>query len=245
MTTPTAPRRILIVDDEPSIARALQVLMAQAGYTTQHAASGTAAITLLDTEAFDLVLLDVMLPGVDGFGVCYHVRKQQRYTPIVMLTARDQLTDKLVGIELGADAYLTKPFHPQELVAQVRAVLRLSDSQRQMHASATGARASALVHGPIELWDAEHRVVVRGAPVDLAPKEFELLRLLMREPGRVHGRETLLRTVWGYESSIDTRTVDTHVQRLRSKIELDPAAPVLIVTVRGYGYRLAAEPPRP
>jgi DNA-binding response OmpR family regulator len=231
---------MLIVEDEPSISRALQVLMTQAGYEVDHVANGEDAIQLLDREAFDLVLLDVMLPGIDGLGICYHLRKQPRYTPVVMLTARDQLTDKLVGIELGADAYLTKPFHPQELIAQVRAVLRLSNSQRQSTSSTSSAEAT-LTYGEIQVWEAEHRVVVRGQPVDLAPKEYELLRLFMREPGRVHGRETLLRTVWGYEASVDTRTVDTHVQRLRSKIEPDPASPSLIVTVRGYGYRLAID----
>lgn len=231
-------RRILIVEDELSISSALQTLLEHAGYETVAAYSGAQAIEQLNAAQPDMVLLDIMLPGIDGFGVCYHIRQQSGYVPIIMLTARDQLSDKLVGMELGADLYLTKPFEPKELVAQIRALFRLVDSQRRAN---DGRFASLpLAHGSIRMWDAEHYVEVNGEPIELAPKEYELLKLFLQWPGRVFGRETLLRTIWGYDTATDSRTVDTHVQRLRAKIEPDPSNPQLLLTVRGFGYRLVS-----
>ena len=227
--------RILIVEDEPAIASALATLLMQAGYSTDSAMDGHEAIRKFDNALYDMVLLDVMLPAVDGYGVCYHIRNKPNYTLVIMLTACDQLTDKLVGMELGADVYITKPFEPDELLAQVRSLLRLLDGQRT-----TQSTPLPLTCGSISLWDADHRVEISGKSIPLAPKEYELLRVLLMQPGKVFGRETLLRQVWGYENTVDTRTVDMHVQRLRAKLEVDPSDPKLLTTVRGYGYRLVS-----
>ncbi|BCX04175.1 MAG: DNA-binding response regulator [Candidatus Roseilinea sp.] len=229
-------RRILIVEDEVSISSALQTLLEHSGYETIAAYSGAEAVERLNAAQPDLVLLDIMLPGMDGFGVCHHIRRQDRYVPIIMLTARDQLSDKLVGMELGADLYLTKPFEPTELIAHIRALFRLVDSQNRANDGRFASRP--LTHGPIQMWDAEHRVEVNSKPVELAPKEYELLKLFLQQPGQVFGRETLLRLVWGYDTGTDSRTVDTHVQRLRLKIEPDPSNPQFLITIRGFGYRL-------
>jgi DNA-binding response OmpR family regulator len=229
------PRRVLIVDDEPAVTQALHTLLTQAGYVVVVAHSGPQALQSL-TPLPDLIILDVMLPEMDGYEVCRRLRAQPPHIPIVMLTARSEPLDKLLGLELGADLYLTKPFAPPELLAHLKAMFRLLD--------AYGARAEGLplTCGPLTLWDTQHRVELDGRSIELTPKEYELLRVLMRHPGRAFGRETLLRQVWGYEFSGDSRTVDVHVQRLRAKIESDPAHPQWLCTVRGLGYRLIAPP---
>ncbi|CAG0927724.1 Alkaline phosphatase synthesis transcriptional regulatory protein PhoP [Thermoflexales bacterium] len=229
------PRRILIVDDEPAVTQALHTLLAQAGYEVGVAHSGPQALQSL-TPPPDLIILDVMLPEMDGYEVCRRLRAQPQHIPVVMLTARSEPIDKLLGLELGADLYLTKPFAPPELLAHLKAIFRLLDAH--------GARGEGLplTCGPLTLWDVQHRVEVDGHPIELTPKEYELLRVFMQHPGRAFGRETLLRQVWGYEFSGDSRTVDVHVQRLRAKIESDPAQPQLLCTVRGLGYRLVAPP---
>jgi DNA-binding response OmpR family regulator len=236
-------RRILIVDDEEAIVEGLARLLRQEGYEPTPARSGGEALAQLEAARPDLIVLDLMLPDMDGYAVCRQVRARPDYIPILMLTARGELIDKLVGLELGADAYLAKPFQPRELMAQIRAILRLV---AQKEAERHGQLPPPIEHGPIRFWEAEHRVEVDGEPREMPPKEFELLRLLLRHPGQVFGRETLLREVWGYDFLGDSRTVDVHVQRLRSKIEPDPANPQIIQTVRGFGYRLAAaNRPRP
>lgn len=227
------PRRILIVDDEPAVTHALHTLLTQAGYEVAVAHSGPQALQSL-TPPPDLIILDVMLPEMDGYEVCRRLRAQPPHIPIIMLTARSEPIDKLLGLELGADLYLTKPFAPPELLAHLKAMFRLLD--------AYGARGEGLplTCGPVALWDAQHRVEVDGCPIELTPKEYELLRLFLQHPGRAFGRETLLRQVWGYDFLGDSRTVDVHIQRLRAKIESDPAQPQLLCTVRGLGYRLVA-----
>jgi DNA-binding response OmpR family regulator len=177
-----------------------------------------------------------MLPDMDGYEVCRRIRQSPEYVPILMLTARDEPLDKLLGLELGADLYLTKPFEPRELLAHIKAIFRLLERRSE------GLRSNEempLICGPLTMWDVQHRVELAGRAVDLTPKEYELLRLLMRHLGRTFGRETLLRQVWGYEFAGDSRTVDVHIQRLRAKIETDPSQPRLLHTVRGFGYRLA------
>jgi DNA-binding response OmpR family regulator len=230
-------KRILIVDDEPAITQALAALLRQAGYAVLTAQSGREALAQLNS-APDLIVLDIMMPDLDGYAVCRAVREKPGYVPIVMLTAKDAPGDRAAGLELGADAYLTKPFEPGELLAQVRALFRLIAQQGE---AANGApNDKLLLCGPLRLWEGQRRVELNGQPVDLTPTEFELLRHLMRRPGHVFGRETLLREVWGYDAEVDSRTVDVHVQRLRAKIEPEAAHPQLLRTIRGFGYCLMA-----
>ncbi len=226
-------KRILLVDDEQAITGALSAILQRAGYETAVAATGADALTQFATQP-DLVILDIMLPDMDGYQVCRAIRQQPLYVPILMLTARDTLPDKVLGLELGADAYLTKPFAPGELLAQVRALFRLVG---QMEGDTT---ETPLRCGPLTLYPHLCRVELEGKEIELTPKEYALLQLFMQRPGYVFGRETLLRQVWGYEYLGDSRTVDVHVQRLRAKIENDSSHPELLLTVRGFGYRLVA-----
>lgn len=227
-------KHILVVDDDYAVTQALQALFVRSGYEISLAHSGWEALAQLEREP-GLIILDLMLPGLDGYEVCRRVRSAKNYIPILMLTAKDEVSDRVKGLELGADAYLVKPFEPRELAAQVQALLRMVE----MTGVKSGAEAEQpLTCGPIELWPAQHRVRVARVDVELTPKEFELLQFLLRHRGQVLGRETLLRGVWGHTFEGDSRTVDVHIQRLRSKIETDPAAPQLIQTVRGFGYRL-------
>ncbi|MCB9421433.1 MAG: response regulator transcription factor [Ardenticatenaceae bacterium] len=228
------PKRILLVDDEASITSALSLLFARSGYEVMVADNGRAALQRLNDNP-DLVVLDIMMPGMDGFEVARRIRERPSYIPILMLTARDTSLDKVTGLELGADAYLTKPFEPSELLAQVRALFRLLAKGVQVV-----DKERPLLCGPLTLWTAQHRVELNGQEIELTPKEFALLELFMRRPGTVFGRETLLREVWGYEYLGDSRTVDVHIQRLRAKIETDSSQPQFLHTVRGFGYRLVA-----
>ena len=219
---------ILIVDDEPTITSALNYYFVQAGYKTILAHTGREALEKLALNP-DLVVLDIMLPDIDGYQICQHIREQPYYTPILMLTAKDTMQEKVIGLDLGADAYLTKPYNPQELLAQVRALFRLVKQQER----------AKLVCGPIELWIDDNTVRHNGNEIALTTTEFELLSLLMQRQGQVFGRETLLRTIWGNEGChVNTRTIDVHMQRLRAKIEEDPKNPELLITIRGFGYRL-------
>jgi DNA-binding response OmpR family regulator len=221
-------RKVLIVDDEPTITSALNYYFGQEGYTTILAHNGREALAKFALKP-DLVVLDIMLPDIDGYQICRHIRAQPEYTPILMLTAKDTLPEKVAGLDLGADAYLTKPYHPQELLAQVRALFRLAQREER----------SKLVCGRLELWLDESIVKRDGQVVALTRIEFELLSLLIRQPGRVIGRETLLRQIWQYEGEpVSSRAIDTHIQRLRAKIEDNPREPELLLTVRGFGYRL-------
>jgi DNA-binding response OmpR family regulator len=227
-------KRILLVDDELSITSALSLLFERSGYEVLVADDGRSALQCLDDNP-DLVVLDIMMPGMDGFEVARRIRERPSYIPILMLTARDTSLDKVTGLELGADAYLTKPFEPGELLAQVRALFRLLAKGER-----TADAIRPLLCGPLTLWSEQHRVELNGQAIDLTPKEFALLELFMRRPGYVFGRETLLREVWGYEYLGDSRTVDVHIQRLRAKIEADSSHPQFLHTVRGFGYRLVA-----
>jgi DNA-binding response OmpR family regulator len=227
---------IVVVDDDPAVLRGVATLLEQAGYATLCAATGSQALHYLDEPPFPaLIILDVMMPELDGYTICRHIRRMTPYIPILMLTARDELTDKVTGLELGADEYVTKPFEPRELLARVRAMLRFADKR-----GAGMSDEAPLTRGPIRLWRTQHRVEVNDQPIDLTPKEWALLELMMNHPGQVFGRETLLRRVWGNDFIGDTRTVDVHVQRLRAKVEPNPSAPRCIQTVRGFGYRLVA-----
>ncbi|MCK5922680.1 MAG: response regulator transcription factor, partial [Methylococcales bacterium] len=206
---------ILIVDDEPTITTALSRYFSAEGYTTTTANSGREALAKLQPPP-DLVVLDLMLPDIDGYQVCRHIRELSPYTPIIMLTAKDTLDDKIAGLDIGADAYLTKPYHPQELLAQARALLRRPRQTEQPIISC----------GEIELHLEEGIAYRHKKPIPLTYTEYDLLKIFMQNAGRVFGRETLLRKIWGYGAlEISTRTVDTHIQRLRSKLEPDPKNP--------------------
>ena len=222
--------RILVVDDEPDIVALVAYHLAKAGYRVSTSASGTDALELARQERPALIVLDLMLPGLSGYDVLQQLRESDatRDVAVLMLTARRDEQDRIRGLSLGADDYLTKPFSPQELVLRVGAILR------RVGAAAGGA-ADVLRIGPIELDRAAHRVQVDGQPIDLTPTEYKLLLILAERRGRVQARASLLETVWEAAPDIQTRTVDMHVQRLRSK--LGPAGD-LIETVRGFGYRL-------
>lgn len=224
---------ILIVDDEEVITSALAVLFQSASYETAVVHSGTETLKQLSATRPDLIVLDVMMPDLDGYEVCRQIRQQADYIPILMLTAKDESWEKVIGLELGADVYLTKPFESGELLAQVKALLRLV-AQKMNHKG--GERP--LTCGSLDLWQQQCRVFINNREISLSPQEYKLLQFLMQHPYQVFGRETLLERVWGYDYSVDSRTVDTHMQRLRNKIERNPAEPQFLQTVRGFGYRL-------
>ncbi len=231
-------KRILVVDDEPKIASALAVLLRSVGYAVNVQPNGAAAIAQLPAFLPDLVLLDVTMPGMDGYAVCRHIRGQEVYTPIIMLTARDETAEKVAGLESGADVYMTKPFDSGELLAQIKALLRFAEQHTAVSPDQSPGNKLPLTAGPLTLYPERQQIFLHQQELSLTPKEFELLQFLMQYPGQVFGRQTLLRQVWGYDALVDSRVVDTTIQRLRAKIEADPAHPELLQTVRGFGYRL-------
>jgi two-component system response regulator RegX3 len=222
--------RVLVVEDEESFSDALSYMLRREGFEVSVAATGTEALTEFDRTGADIVLLDLMLPEMSGTEVCRQMR-QKSNVPIIMITARDSEIDKVVGLEIGADDYVTKPYSPRELVARIRAVLR-----RRVEAHVEPNQPS-LSAGPVRMDVDRHVVTVAGDAVQLPLKEFELLELLLRNAGRVLTRGQLIDRVWGADYVGDTKTLDVHVKRLRSKIEPEPSAPRYIVTVRGLGYK--------
>jgi len=225
--------RVLIVEDEESFADPLAFLLRKEGFTTAIATDGPQALEEFDRNGADIVLLDLMLPGMSGTDVCKKLR-QRTSVPVIMVTARDSEIDKVVGLELGADDYVTKPYSARELVARIRAVLRRGGESKDNDSS------SVLTAGPVRMDVERHVVTVDGEEVSLPLKEFDLLEYLMRNVGRVLTRGQLIDRVWGADYVGDTKTLDVHVKRLRSKIEPDPGAPRYLVTVRGLGYKLEA-----
>ncbi len=222
--------KILVIEDEPSISEALQYGLSAEGFEVVAAADGESALRLFDRERPDLLLLDLMLPGLPGTEVAKRIRATSS-VPIIMLTAKDTEIDKVVGLELGADDYVTKPFSMRELAARVRAVLRRGGDWDLPDMGA-----------PLEVRDVRldperYEVSVRGEPVELPPKEFQLLELLIRNAGRVMTRDLIIDRIWGSDYVGDTKTLDVHIKRLRGRIEADPHEPELIVTVRGVGYK--------
>ncbi|KQT99749.1 MULTISPECIES: response regulator transcription factor [Sanguibacter] len=226
--------RILVVEDEESYREPLTYQLTREGYDVVAVADGTAALAAYDDGGADLVLLDLMLPGLSGTEVCRELR-QRGDVPVIMLTAKDGEIDKVVGLELGADDYVTKPYSFRELLARVRAVLR-----RRQPASTVEDEDSPELFGagPVQMDVDRHVVTVRGELVSLPLKEFDLLEFLLRNAGRVLTRGQLIDRVWGSDYVGDTKTLDVHVKRLRAKIEVDPASPELLQTVRGLGYKL-------
>jgi len=225
------PPLILVVDDEQSYRDALAVALQREGFLVETAADGPEAIERFDATRPALVLLDVMLPKISGIDVCKELRSRSR-VPIIMVTARNAEIDAVVGLEMGADDYVTKPFRLRELIARVRAALRRIPASEQ-----DADPAEVIEIGDVRVDTGRHEVFVRGVPVAFALKEFELLELLLLNAGRVLTRDVLIDRIWGPNYFGDTKTLDVHVKRLRSKIEIDPANPKRIVTVRGVGYR--------
>jgi two-component system response regulator RegX3 len=221
---------VLVVEDEDSFVEALTIGLRREGFRVHVARDGAAALDMFDAVDPDLVLLDVMLPRVSGIDVCRQIRKRSQ-VPIIMVTAKGSEIDTVVGLEVGADDYVTKPYRLRELVARMRAVLRRSPAER------AAASPGALEVGDVLLDPDRHEVRIRGQEVQLPLKEFELLELLLDNAGRVLTRETLIDRVWGTDYVGDTKTLDVHVKRLRSKVEDDPANPSRIVTIRGLGYK--------
>jgi two-component system response regulator RegX3 len=222
--------RVLVVEDEESFSDALSYMLRKEGFEVAVATTGTAALSEFDRNGADIVLLDLMLPEMSGTEVCRQLR-QKSHVPIIMVTARDTEIDKVVGLEIGADDYVTKPFSPRELVARIRAVLRRNAGEP------SEASTPTLAAGPVRMDIERHVVTVSGDTVALPLKEFELLELLLRNAGRVLTRGQLIDRVWGADYVGDTKTLDVHVKRLRSKIEPEPSSPRYILTVRGLGYK--------
>ncbi|SOD70678.1 two-component system response regulator RegX3 [Jatrophihabitans sp. GAS493] len=221
--------RVLVVEDEESFSDALSYMLRREGYEVAVAENGPDALAIFERDGTDLVLLDLMLPGLSGTEVCRAIR-QRSNVPIIIVTARDGEVDKVVGLELGADDYVTKPFSSRELVARIRAVLRRGGEPDELV-------STALEAGPVRIDIERHTVTVDGNQVSLPLKEFDLLELLIRNSGRVLTRGQLIDRVWGADYVGDTKTLDVHVKRLRSKVEPDPASPKHLVTVRGLGYK--------
>ncbi|MBI3978423.1 MAG: response regulator transcription factor [Chloroflexi bacterium] len=229
--------KVLVVDDEVNLLHSVAYSLRKEGYEVATAADGPSALTTAARERPDVVILDVMLPQMDGFEVCRRLR-QTSTVPILMLSAKTDEIDRVVGLEVGADDYLTKPFSMRELLARVRAMLRRA--QMIQRASAAAEEPAVLRVGDLELDPARHQARRDGRPLALKPKEFELLAFLMRHPGRVFPAGELVEQVWGYDFEGDARTVAVHVHGLREKIEDDPSNPRRIETVRGVGYRLTS-----
>ncbi|MDA0634076.1 response regulator transcription factor [Nonomuraea sp. MCN248] len=225
--------RVLVVEDEESFSDALSYMLRKEGFEVSVAATGPDALDAFDRHGADLVLLDLMLPGLPGTEVCRSLRQRSK-VPVIMLTAKDSEIDKVVGLELGADDYVTKPFSSRELVARIRAVLRRRGDVGEEPETAV------LTVGPVRMDVDRHVVAVRGEPVQFPLKEFELLEVLLRNAGRVLTRSQLIDRVWGADYVGDTKTLDVHVKRLRAKIEVDPSSPRCILTVRGLGYKFDA-----
>lgn len=220
------PPRILAIDDDAAIAEMVSIVLRGRGYEVATAPDGPTGLEILSRNEVDVVLLDLMLPGMDGIEICRRIRETSS-VPVIMLTARSAKADVVDGLESGADDYLTKPFDPDELVARIRARVRRKESPEQ----------EKLTVSDITIDVDGHRVFRGDQQLNLTPIEFDLLLELARKPWQVFTREALLRDVWGYQRSSDTRLVNVHVQRLRSKVELDPDNPKIVVTVRGVGYR--------
>lgn len=221
--------RIMVVEDEESFSEALSFMLKREGFEVEVADDGNAALEVFEQRGADLILLDLMLPGVSGLEVCRIIRAKSQ-VPIIMLTAKDSEIDKVVGLEIGADDYVTKPFSSRELLARVRSVLRRNGEPEELLAATIEA-------GPVRMDVDRHVVTVRGQQVSMPLKEFDLLEILVRNAGRVLTRSQLIDRVWGGDYVGDTKTLDVHVKRLRAKVEEEPSKPVHLVTVRGLGYK--------
>jgi DNA-binding response OmpR family regulator len=233
-----ADKRVLIVEDDADIAELMRMHLCDEGYAIERAADGHAGVQLLESGRWDALVLDLMLPGIDGLEICRRARAMARYTPIIITSARSSEVHRILGLELGADDYLAKPFSVLELVARVRALLRRSDAL----ARNAGLEAGSLELAGLRIDPVSRDVELDRKPVELTPREFDLLYFFARHPDKVFSRMDLLNHVWGYQHDGYEHTVNTHINRLRIKVEPDPAAPRRILTVWGRGYKFAAVP---
>lgn len=227
-------RNVLIVEDEPELAKAIKRHLEDLSCRVEVALAGDAGLKLAESKPFDLILLDIMLPGMDGLEVCRRLRRRREYTPVLMLTARASEVDKVLGLEMGADDYMTKPFSVAELTARVKAIFRRTDALTEQ---ARGLEAVLRVGDILTIDPRSREVSVRGQPVPLTHKEFDLLLHFTQNPGRVYTRSQLLDAVWGYSHEGYEHAVNCHINRLRMKIERDPGKPELLQTVWGVGYK--------
>lgn len=228
--------KILVVDDEYKIRNIVSIYLHKEGFSVVETANGNEALEKIKSDSYDLVILDIMLPGIDGWTVCREIRRDSSL-PVIMLTAREEEADRVLDLEIGADDYVVKPFSPRELVARVKAVLRRTGSVLETARSHGSAASECVVNEGIEINPAAREVKVLGQAVRLTVKEFDLILLMARNPGRVFPRGELLQAVWGYDYSGDTRTVDTHMNRLRDKLAAVNGSPSFISTVWGVGYK--------
>ena len=235
----TVNAKVLLIEDEAPIRDFVRINLERQGFAVLEAASGEEGLALLQRERPDGLGLDGRLPGIDGLDVCREVRQRTPSLPILMLTARSEDLDKILGLELGADDYMTKPFNPRELVARIRAVLRRTGMAAPPVVPAAADASSVLTVGDLRIDTPRREVTVRGAPVTLTPREFDILTLLAAQPGVVFTRDQLLNHLWGENYFGDPKTVDVHVRRLREKMETDPAHPVILLTVWGVGYKVS------
>ena len=228
--------KVLIVEDDRTLLDVLKYNLTKEGHDVVTASDGVEALDVARNKKPDLIVLDVMLPKLDGFEVCRILRREMT-VPILMLTAKASETDKVVGLELGADDYMTKPFSMREFLARIRAMLRRAEMTKLVEISAKETAPSLIKVGDLEIDFARHKVSQSGTIIDLSPKEFDLLAFLIKNREQVFSRDQLLEKVWDYDYAGDTRTVDVHVRWLRQKIEADPANPIHLLTVRGIGYK--------
>jgi len=238
MTAAEVPVRVLVVEDEEALADSIRYNLEREGYSVRIARDGRRAIEEFDREPATVLVLDLMLPGMSGLDVCRRVRETSD-VPIIMVTAKDSEADKVAGLELGADDYVTKPFSMRELISRIRAMLR-----RHRDLPSESRTDEVLRGGPVEMDTERHEVTVRGQLTDLPPKEFALLEALLRRKGRLLTRDLIIDLVWGSDYYGDTKTLDVHIKRLRRKIETDPHSPEHLVTVRGLGYKFVDRAPR-
>ncbi|MEZ5359730.1 MAG: response regulator transcription factor [Candidatus Zixiibacteriota bacterium] len=230
-------RNILLIEDDNEIAELVQIHMRDQGWNLDRAADGNDGLNLAQAGEYDLIILDIMLPGKDGLEICKEIRNSQDYVPVLMLTSRSEEVDRILGLELGADDYLTKPFSIRELIARSKAIFRRV--QAVATKDITAENATVLEFGDLIINLQKRKVLLDSAVIDLTVKEYELLSLFARNPGRAYSRDDLLSLVWGYQFSGYEHTVNSHINRLRSKIEKDPSDPHFIKTVWGHGYRFA------
>jgi len=233
MPAPPASGRILVVDDEPSVRESVGYALEQEGFDVTLAEDGEDAESKIDATSFDLLILDIMMPGKSGLDICREVRSMSP-VPIILLTAKDAEVDKVVGLEVGADDYVTKPFSVRELLGRVRAQLRRRELDRTVEGESTSIES-----GPVTIDLARHLVTIRGKPVNLTRSEFQVLRLLAENPGEVFSRKQIMEELWQTEFRGDVRACDVHISNLRQKVERDPQKPELVVTVRRVGYKFA------
>lgn len=251
-------KRILVVDDEPSILTLLEYNLDQAGYAVETAEDGKQAYKMIKENQYDFIILDIMLPKMDGMDVCRRVRQDNIQTPILMLTAKDDEYDKIIGLELGADDYLTKPFSPREVVARIKAIFRrMEPNEVEMNLEQTSSESEVrnpvdsvskfdaieqednqvMKLGALEIYINRYEVLVDGVPIEITPKEYELLVYMALRKGRILSREQLLNNIWNFDYAGETRIVDVHISHLREKIEKNTKNPQYIITVRGFGYK--------